>query len=148
MNVSLSTTIHAPVDRVFQLSTDLDRWPEIIKGITRVEKLTPGPVAVGTRFKETRIMFGRETTEEMAFTAIEPNRSYTIEANSCGCLFRATFRFDPKGPDADVKLTMESKATSFFAKLMKPLAYLMAGSMKKCLEGDLASLKASAEKPI
>ena len=63
--ITASLRIEAPVSTVFALATDLDGWAGRIKAITRIEKLTPGPVRVGTRFKETRKMFGKEATETM-----------------------------------------------------------------------------------
>src|SRR5947209_2260758 len=92
---SLSTRIAAPVDRVFVLSTDLEGWPGHIKGIKKIEKLTPGPVGVGTRFRETRIMFGKEATEEMEFTRFEPNSAYAIGCASGGMSYLSTFTFEP-----------------------------------------------------
>src|SRR5262245_31641766 len=143
--VSVSTTIAAPVERVFALSTDLDNWAGHIKAIKKVEKLTPGPVGVGTRFRETRVMFGREATEEMTFTAFEPNRRYVLEANSCGAHFVSTFCFEPDGSGTRVEVTCEARPVSLMAKLMSPFAFLMKGMLKKSLVGDMNDLKASAE---
>ena len=62
--VSVSTQIAAPVAEVFALFTDLKNAPGRVKGIKRIELLTNGPVGVGTRFRETRVMFKRDATEE------------------------------------------------------------------------------------
>ena len=144
---SLRITKHiaAPPERVFQLSTDLDGWSERISGIVRVEKLTDGPVGVGTRFRETRVMFKKETTEEMEFTVFEPNQAYAVGAISCGCQFETRFDFVPDQGGTRVEMKMESKPLTFMAKLMSPIGALMAGSMRKLLEKDLDELKAAAE---
>ncbi len=147
MQFSHSVAIAAPPEDVFALSTDLDRWSKAIKSIVRVEKLTPGPVAVGTRFKETRVMFGREATEEMTFTQLDPPRGYTLEANSCGCLYRSVITIDRKGDGSELTMTFDAKPLTFFAKLMSPLGKLMAGTMKKCISQDLDHLKAALEAP-
>jgi hypothetical protein len=107
--------------------------------------LTPGPVGVGTRFKETRIVFKREATETFEFTAFEPNRRFEMVAVSCGALYRFEFRFTPEGAGTRLAFTFEVKAVSFWAKLMAPLSVLMMGSMRKCADGDLEALKAVAE---
>src|SRR5438445_13881615 len=95
--VTATQRIEAPVETVFRLSTDLDHWAGRIQGITKVERLTSGPVGVGTRFKETRKMFGKEATETMEFSAFEPNRRYELTADSCGAVYRIEFRFEPDG---------------------------------------------------
>src|SRR5262249_19277973 len=144
---ALTTSIAAPVDRVFALSTDVEGWPGRIKGITKVEKLTPGPVAAGTRFRETRVMFGKAATEEMEFTRFEPNAAYALGCESCGASYLCTFTFRPE--DGGTRLTVECdcRPRSFFARLLLwPLSLLMRGMMKKCIQKDLDDLKAAAER--
>ena len=50
--MTLTQHIDAPVEMVFHLATDLDGWAGRIKGITKIERLTAGPVGVGTRFRD------------------------------------------------------------------------------------------------
>src|SRR5438046_1974470 len=95
--VSCDPHVAAPPATVFDVFSDLDHAPGRVSGTQRVEKLTPGPVGVGTRFKETRVMFGKEATEEMTFTAFDPGRGYTLGAESCGCRYITDFRFEPDG---------------------------------------------------
>jgi carbon monoxide dehydrogenase subunit G len=144
--VTVTKRIEAPVATVFALSTDVEGWPGRINGITKVEKLTSGPVGVGTRFKETRKMFGKEATETMEFSALEPNRRYELVADSCGALYRSEFRFEPDGTGTLVTATFAAEARTFFAKLFKPLTWLMRGMMTKCLNQDLDDLKSAAER--
>lgn len=146
--ITLTRQIDAPPATVFAFATDLERMAGRIKGITKIEKLTPGPVGLGTKFKETRVMFGREATETMEFTAFEPNQRYTLSADSCGAHFDSTFHFKPEGSGTLLTLEMQLEATSFFAKLMKPLTMLMMGPMKKCIMQDMDDLKASAEAAV
>jgi Polyketide cyclase / dehydrase and lipid transport len=142
---SLSTVFPAPVSQTFALSTDVEHMPGRVKGITKVEKLTPGPVGLGTKFKETRIVFKREATETFEFTAFEPDQRYELTANSCGAVYRTDFRFTPEGPGTRVDVTFDLKAVSFFAKLMRPLAGLMMGMMRKCVQQDLDDLRAALD---
>ena len=64
MLVRTERFVTRPVEDVFAVFTDLHRAAERIRGIERLEVLTDGPVGKGTRFRETRIMFRREATEE------------------------------------------------------------------------------------
>lgn len=141
-----SQHIDAPPTRVFELASSFERAPEHISGITKVEMVTDGPVRTGTRFKETRVMMGREATEEMEVVEFTPNKSYTLAAESCGSEWRSQLTFQPSGGGTDVNLDMQCKAKTFFAKLMMPIGLLMMGSMKKCIQQDLIDLKAAAEK--
>jgi hypothetical protein len=142
---TLSTQIAAPPAAVFAVFSDLEHAVGRIKGISKLEVLTPGPIGVGTRFRETRKMFGKDCTEEMQVTAFEPNQAFEIMCQSCGVEFRTMFRFKSEGPSTRVEADMRSRSLSLFAKLLSPLAALMTGPMKKCIAQNLEDLKAAVE---
>ncbi len=136
--LSISRRISAPQQRVWDVITDLEGCPERIAAIASVEMLTGPEVAVGTRWKETRLIFERKSTETMEITAFEPPLRYVVEADSCGAHLVSELRCEPDGDDATVlSMTMETTPTNFFAKLMKPLAKLAMGTTRKMLERDL-----------
>ena len=149
MKLVLEETIAAPVQLVFELFTDLNHASEYIDAIQRLEVIGKGPVGKGTRFRSTRVMFGKEATEEMEITAFDPPRSYRIEAVSCGTQFATVYRFE--GGQRETKVTMETTSTplSFFAKLTGPiLGKMMKKSMVKAMQADHADLKRVAEEQV
>ena len=146
MKIACSEHVDAPVERVFAVASDIERAPEVILAITKMDMLTPGPVGVGTRFRETRIMFGKEATEVMEFTVFDPPRSYTLVADSHGCHYVSTFRFSPEAGGTRVDFEFTGDAHSFGAKVMSAvMGPLMKGTMRKMLAKDLRELKRSAE---
>lgn len=146
MKLILEETIAAPVQRVFELFTDLAKAPEHIESITKVELLGKGPVGKGTRFRETRIMFGKEATEEMEVTAFDPPRSYRVEAESCGAHYTTIYEFDGGQRETKVTMTTTSKPISLFAKIVGPIMGVMIkGAMVKSMKADHENLKAIAE---
>lgn len=146
MKIACSEHVDAPVERVFAVASDIERAPEVISAITKMDMLTPGPVGVGTRFRETRIMFGKEATEVMEFTVFDPPRSYTLVADSHGCHYVSTFRFTPEAGGTRVDFEFTGDAHSFGAKVMSAvMGPLMKGTMRKMLAKDLRELKRSAE---
>ena len=144
-SMKITTQIAAPPETVFDVAADLPNAAEHVDGITKIEMLTDGPVGAGTRFRETRVMMGREATEEMEVTAFDRPRSYTVEATSCGCHFASSFTFTAEGDGTQVVLNTQSKPLTLFAKLMSPLGALMMGPMKKAMAQDLDCVKAVAE---
>jgi uncharacterized membrane protein len=145
--VTVRRQVRAPVERVWELATDLEHSPEILSGVQRVEVLTPPPFGVGTRWRETRTMMGREATEEMWVSAVEPQRSYTVEAESSGVHYVSTFRFEPSADGAELTLEFSGQpkgtATRLLAAVTAPLARR---SVSKALGKDLEDLAAAAEK--
>src|SRR5262249_44771714 len=119
--ITLEKGIDAPPEVVYAVATDLDAWPATIRGIERIERLTEGPVRVGTRFREPRKMSGGEAVERMEFAALDPPHGYTLRAESCGCLFESEHRFTPDGAGTLVELTIRTKPLTLVAKLTAPL---------------------------
>ncbi len=142
---TISRRVEAPIDAVFDVFSDIPQAHEMIDQITAIEMLTDGPVGVGTRWRETRMMFKRAATEEMEVTAFEPGRSYTVGCRSCGCEYESTWRFETEGDATRVEFEMGYRPLTFFAKLMSPLGRFMMPMMKKCFENDFQALKTVAE---
>lgn len=143
--MTFDTPIKADPARTFAVFADFRAADQRVEGIKKLEVLTDGPIGKGTRFRETRIMFNREATEEMEITDFQPGRSYTVTCNSCGVAWNSTFKFEPDGQGTRVRLEMNCKPLTLFAKLMSPLGSLMAGSLRKCIEKDMTDLRTYIE---
>lgn len=142
---SMTEHITAPPEVSFEVAADFHNAADNIQGIDSLEVLTDGPIGVGTRFRETRVMFGKKSTEELKITAFDAPHSYVVEGESCGGHYRFEYRFVGDIAGTNVRLNVETRAISLFAKLMTPLAGLMVGPMKKCIAADLEDVKAVAE---
>jgi carbon monoxide dehydrogenase subunit G len=73
-STSLSQHIQAPPEKVWSVITDIPGSAATLSGVESVQLLTDGPYGEGTRWKETRKMFGRAETVEMwvAEAELEP----------------------------------------------------------------------------
>ncbi|MEM1354391.1 MAG: SRPBCC family protein [Planctomycetota bacterium] len=145
MHIEVTQQVNAPTGLVFDAWTDFANAPAMIGGIEKVEMLTDGDVGVGTRFAETRRMFGKEATETFELTGFEPGRSYTLVCDSCGSRYVCTLCLSSNEGGTLVKLTIDTKAVTVFAKLMSPLGVLMAGSMQKVMRQDMVDAAAFCE---
>jgi hypothetical protein len=144
--ITLEKQVRASVQRVFAVATNLRDAPRNIPAIKSLEVLTDGPVRLGTRFRETRVMFGREATEEMEVTAFDPPRSVSIGCESHGCRYRTDFRFEPRDGGTHVEMTFAAEPLSVPAKVM---SFLMRPMMKKIMAEcgkDLDAVAAAAER--
>jgi len=143
--IKVKKHIAAPPDTVFEAATDIPSWTERIDGIKKVELLTDGPMALGTRFRETRIMFNREATEEMEVTAFDAPRSYAVGAESHGCRYNSVLTFTANGSGTDVEMTFDATPLTAMAKLMSAMMKPMMKKMSDLCDKDLDDLKASIE---
>jgi hypothetical protein len=143
---TVSKHIAAPVETVFDVATDLAHAAEHVRGIEKIELLTPGPVGVGTQWRETRKMMGKESTETLEITEFDRPRSYAVGCESCGCYFETTFNFAPAGNGTDVTLDVRTKSLTLMAKVMSPIGNLVMGKfMRECMDEDLEDVKRVAE---
>lgn len=148
--LTVTETIAASPKRVFALATDLAGAADRIGGMDSLEVLTDGSFGVGTRWRETRRMFGKASSEEMTVTAFEPGRSYTTEAKSCGCRYVSGFACEPTDDGAThTSVTFEAVPVTMTARVMTTLMAPLAGKMKRQLQtmlaADLADLRRAAE---
>lgn len=151
MRMYLSTTIDAPQEAVFAAVSNFSNAAEMISGIDSVEMLDQAnngsAVGVGTRFKETRTMMGKQATEEMEVTEFDPPRSYVLSAISCGARFDSRVACDQESPGGcRLSYDIDTQAISLYAKIMSPImGLMMKGTMRKMMEKDLADIKAYVE---
>lgn len=142
---SITLNVNASLEDTFAIFADFEHAAGRVEGIKKIELLTPPPVGLGTKFKETRIMFKREASEVFTITAYEPNRRYKMAATSCGAEYHCDFLFTPEGSGTKVVVEFATRPISFMAKLMTPLSMMMMGTMKKCIRKDMDDLTRAAE---
>lgn len=143
--LTLTQHVNAPPELVFDLATNLPQAAQYITAIDSIELLTDGPVGVGTRWRETRTMFGRQATEEIVVTAFNRPHGYTAGGKSCGADFAFTFEFTPEGGGTLLTQRVEWAPKSLLAKLTWPMGKMMLGTMRKAMQQDLCDLKRRAE---
>ena len=142
----ITKSINAKPQRVFELMSDFEHAGDYISAINKVEMHTEGPVGVGTRFTETRTMFGKEATETMEVSIFEPGQSYTLLAGSHGSRYTSIMRALPEGDGTRVEFEFHAEPHSFMAKTMSMLlGPLMKGAVAKAMGQDLEDLRVAAE---
>ncbi|QDU82127.1 Polyketide cyclase / dehydrase and lipid transport [Polystyrenella longa] len=144
--VTESVWIDAPQEEVFRKGSDLPHCEEWIEEIIRIELLTEGPVGTGTRWRETRMMFGKQSTEEMSITRFEPPQMYQAEAYNCGSQYITQIHFAAENGGTKVTSNFNCVPQTFFAKIMVCLTgWMMKGMLRKMLLKDMTDLKSAVE---
>ncbi len=146
MKLLISEFVDRPAEDVFAALSNFPEAAEMIGGITKVEMLSEGPVGVGTRFRETRVMFGREATEEMEVTAFEAPHRYVLGCENHGCRYASEFLLTPEGGGTKVTMSFEATPLTLMAKIMSVLTRPMMKSMAKHCMQDLKDVKTYVEK--
>ena len=80
--IIVTRTIDAPIDLVFQTVADERRLSQALPHIVKVEFLSDVRAGVGTRFRETRLMNGKEATTELEVTEFVENEHVRLVATT------------------------------------------------------------------
>lgn len=148
MDIYVSKQTTAGPDTVWALATDLERSPEVLSGVARVERLDDGDgFGPGTRWRETRDIMGQEYSEELTVTAVDEGRSYTVEADSQGVHYRSVVLVEPE--DAGTRITMtfaaDQRRGRLGALMARTFGKAVESATRTALQQDLDDLAAAAE---
>ena len=127
----MSEWISRPPQDVFDFITTPDNAPKVVQSVKSMVKLTEGPVRVGTRYRETRTMRGKEEHAELEVVAYEPNQKYAVKNLTEGIETVYQYTFQPEANGTRVDLVCEVKAGGV-KKLMLPMVV----SILKKEDGD------------
>jgi uncharacterized membrane protein len=135
-------TIDAPADRVFETVAHIENFQRAIPHITNVEFLTESHTGIGTRFRETRLMRGREVTTELEVTEYEPNQRVRLVSDAGGTVWDTMFTVRDNDGESVVSLLMDARPYKLTARVMNRVISRM---IRKGIEGDLDGVKAYCE---
>lgn len=141
--ITLSRVISAPVDLVFSTVADIRKYSKAIPHIVKFEFLSDVESGVGTKFRETRLMRGREATEDLEVTECVVNDRIRIVSDSHGSVWDTVFSFTPTDGGTTFSMVMDARAYKLLPKLVNPL---IKGMIRKEMEKDMDLVKAYCER--
>ncbi|WAH95830.1 SRPBCC family protein [Arthrobacter sp. MMS18-M83] len=147
-STTLSQHVNASREKVWAVISDIPGSARTLSGVKAIQMLSEGPYGEGTRWKETRVMMGREETVEMQVSQSDPPGSTTVTARQGGADY--TNRFTLKEQDGGTELTLffgaEVLKPTFLSKVMMAAFGKLGMSVtRKALAKDLAEIAAKAE---
>ena len=125
---------------VYTYLADLEHTPEWNWAITSTRKVTPGPVGVGTRYRQTREE-PRPAVELPELSGLVPDRIVEVEG-SIGA-FRARVRYELQPPAVGTRLTNRVELDPPVP--LGPLTDLVAGRIRSSVAENLGVLKGLLE---
>ena len=133
--------ISRPPKEVFDFIAAYENAPKVVPSVQSIVKLTEGPVREGTRYRETRLMQGKEQSAELEVIAYERDQKYAVKNVTEGIVIVYRYAFHPEGSGTRVNLVCEVQAGGL-KKLMLPL---VASILKKEDVDHLQRVKKSIE---
>jgi uncharacterized membrane protein len=133
--------IRRTVEDVFLLLGDPARDPEWAGPIVAVEPLTPGPVGVGTRFRQTSRTLGVRFPIQLEVVAHELNRRIELKSVGGAVDYRGERRFDSTANGTRVTFIGDVRLRAAL-RLLEPLAARFSGGR---VDRDLQAVKRRLE---
>lgn len=151
MAITVSEEIDAPRERIWRLITDIDSWADTISGIIDIDVIDrPDSGIIGLKWREKRVLFGKDAVETMWISAAETNNWYETTAKNHGAVYSTRLSLDDslEGSNDKVLLTMtfSAKPTTLLARLMSVMSIMFNSTLRKMLQKDLADIRQAAEK--
>ncbi|MDX2265728.1 MAG: SRPBCC family protein [Hyphomicrobiales bacterium] len=137
--------IDAPAEVVFAAFTDLSKTAARLSGVSAIEILAQRPEGVGTRWRETRMVFGAPVHQIMTVEEVDPPHAFTVRADNNGVICDTRFAFTPDGAGSRVLATFSVAPATFAAMFFTPALFMVASVAKTVLDRDLADMKRAIE---
>jgi len=127
---------------VFDTVAHIDNFAKAVPSIIGTEVLSDVQSGVGTRFRETRLMRGKETTTELEITECVENDRVRMVADAGGTIWDTVFEVSPESGHVKLTVAMDARAYKFLPKLVNPF---IKGFVQKAIESDMDAVKTYCE---
>lgn len=141
--IIVTKNINAPVEKVFNTVAHIEEFSKTVSNVVKVEFLTEQKTGAGTRFRETRLMRGKEASTELQVTEYVKNEKVRLVAKNMGTVWDTTFSVKQENGGTTLTMSMDAKSTNFFAGLMNSM---IRGMIAKEVEKDMDAVKVYCEK--
>jgi len=145
VQIELAKTVATEPAAAFAVLADIVDWPLIISAVRSVELLTPGPIRVGTRLREDRIVFGRDATLDLEVETIERPRRLRLLVEHPDLHYELDHLIDAiYGGGCRLMLIFRSRPKTAPGQTLQPLMTpFMETALRDELEQDLSDLAAA-----
>ena len=117
MKFSSSIEVDAPVAKVWALIDELEEWHQWMPSIKKIERLSEGPLEVGSQLSVTAKVSRLTVNLLMTITEFVPERSVVMKGRALGTNLTRFYRFEPV--DGKTKATVGGEVSGLLAPLAR-----------------------------
>ncbi|MGA2117436.1 MAG: SRPBCC family protein [Bryobacteraceae bacterium] len=142
--ITIVRTIHAPAAVVFKTVADPARFAQAISGVTKLEFLSSTKSGLGTRFRQSRAMNGKEMTMDFDVTDYVENQRVRIVNEIHGTRWDSAIALTVSGASTILTMRMDTETRPLLPRLLMPLMLRL--FIGKAIGKDFDAVKAFCEK--
>ena len=140
-------TINRPINEVFAYVSNMENGPKWQPELLEVQRITNGPLKIGTQFTSARRIMGQKMETTIEFAAYEPNSKYIIKSIAGPLPFEQSTLFEPIAEGTKLTTTIELHPSRDMAQAEPMLAESLRQEMETDFDG-LKKLLESRVKPV
>lgn len=134
--------IERSAEEVFAYVSDQLNAPEWEHGLSRVVRLTPGPIGVGSEHEFTRVFLGRTVKGRNRFVQFDPGRYFEFVMTGGGMDGRASYLVEPTGKNSSRVTSTVAFDLGRWERIVRPA---LQAAMKRAIPRDDQTLKRRLE---
>ncbi len=138
MRIEHSIDIAAPVERVWDLTVDVESWPEFTPTITRVQRLDAGQLTIGSKARIKQPAQGERT---WTVTTLEPKQRFAWATKFMGLTMTGGHQLTPTATGMRNTLSVEIDGV-----LAPVLGLFIRGPIRSAITQENEGFKRAAER--
>ena len=95
MRFESNIDINAPAEKVWALIDKLEEWPQWMPSIKKIERISKGPLTVGSQLSVTAKVSGLTVELLMTITEFVPERTVVLEGKALGTKLTRFYTLEP-----------------------------------------------------
>ncbi|MEL6983441.1 MAG: SRPBCC family protein [Actinomycetota bacterium] len=141
--IEVSRTIRAPREEVFDLTTTIEDYADVVPAIVDVQILTEQRNGAGTRFREVRRNGRRPSASELEVTEFDHPARVRMVADGRTTRRETTLTYLNTRDGTDVHLAVDVRPSGLLGRVR---SWFVRDPLPRDLEADLDALKAHFER--
>jgi len=146
MITSYDLAIAAPVEVVFDTASDVGAMPRFTRDVESMEFLTPAPVRLGSRVRDTRRLLGVRRSQVISFPLFERPDRFVARFAIGGVTFESDHRVDATTQGARLLIAVDAVDAAGIGHLLRYGVPLAAALVRYGIRREIEDIKVEAER--
>jgi carbon monoxide dehydrogenase subunit G len=139
MRFESSIDINTPTGKVWALIDKLEEWPQWMPSIKKIERVSKGPLAVGSQLSVTAKVSGLTVTLLMTITEFVPERNVVMEGKALGTKLTRFYILEPG--NGKTKVTIGGEVSGALAWLARRGGQKVSAEIVQAVKGKVEGLE-------
>ncbi|HWO77065.1 MAG TPA: SRPBCC family protein [Bacillus sp. (in: firmicutes)] len=138
MSYTDTIEVNKPLKEVFAAVSNAENGPHFFDNVEKVEKITDGPIQIGTKYKETKQIRSYKAEAILEVADYVTNKQYKVKSEPNGLIVWNEYTFTPTEQGTKIEFKMKIQTKGIRNLLTRPI---IVNILKKENETHLSNIK-------